>query len=148
MDTLCTNCFVRNDFSNLSKDDGGALLRQWLKLLVEKDFPFTSKHLRIDSIDQFKKDVHWPFTPDEVPWDIPPGHSLLTLQYFLSQDAEWLFGDVARLNKQGIADSFSKAHGVIENRRHPRRQFRLLRVADCPDFLVPSWRTPRAEETQ
>ena len=73
MDTLCTNCFVRNDFSNLSKDDGGALLRQWLKLLVEKDFPFTSKHLRIDSIDQFKKDVHWPFTPDEVPWDIPPG---------------------------------------------------------------------------
>lgn len=53
---------------------------------------------------------------------------MLTLQYFLSQDAEWLFGDVAGMNTPGVADSFHSA--LQHTRRHIVEAVRNARTLD------------------
>jgi hypothetical protein len=41
-------------------------------------------------------------------------NNMLTLPYFLSQYAKWLFSDVAGMNKLGVADSF---HSALQHTR-------------------------------
>ena len=53
---------------------------------------------------------------------------MLTLQYFLSPNAEWLFGGVAEMNEPGVADSFHSA--LQHTRKHIVEAVRNARTLD------------------